>query len=80
MLIQRHIEARIIDDLNFFPAVAIIGPRQVGKTTLARIIEKKIDLNCLYLDLELSTDADKMQNAESYLRSHADKCIIIDEI
>ncbi len=79
-MIQRGLQERILDDLSFFPVVAIVGPRQVGKTTLARVIQKNMNVNCLYLDLELNTDAEKLQNAESFLRSHADKCVIIDEI
>jgi uncharacterized protein len=66
--------------LSYFPAVGIVGPRQVGKTTLAKIIQQKIAKPCLYLDLELDSDVLKLTNAEAYLQSHADKCVIIDEI
>ncbi|TAG67761.1 MAG: ATPase, partial [Runella slithyformis] len=49
-MIQRGLQERILDDLSFFPVVAIVGPRQVGKTTLARVIQKNMNVNCLYLD------------------------------
>lgn len=79
-MFNRLILNDIIESLSYFPAVGIIGPRQVGKTTLAKIIQKKIEKPCIYLDLELDSDLLKLTNAQAYLQSHADKCIIIDEI
>ncbi len=49
-MIPRHKHSILKDLLDTFPAVALLGPRQVGKTTLALEIAK--DYNSLYLDLE----------------------------
>lgn len=67
----------ILEDIRFFPVVAIIGPRQVGKTTLAKYVQRQT--HCIYLDLELSTDRQKLSDAETYLTYHQDKCVVIDE-
>ncbi|MEL7118919.1 MAG: ATP-binding protein [Bacteroidota bacterium] len=79
-MITRHIENKILEDLTFFPVVGIVGPRQVGKTTLAKSIRNKIDKETLLLDLELDSDLTKLEDAETYLKMHQDKCVIIDEI
>ncbi|TAF94721.1 MAG: ATP-binding protein [Cytophagia bacterium] len=79
-MIARNITPKILEDLSFFPAVAIVGARQVGKTTLARSLQKKIQKESIYLDLESEEDAYRLENAESYLLQHLDKCVVIDEI
>ena len=64
-----------------FPAIAILGPRQVGKTTLTKEIAKKLSKPRLYLDLELSSDLSKLtRDPETFLESYLDNCVIIDEI
>ena len=80
MLIKRQITARILKNLTFFPVVGIVGPRQVGKTTLAKILQQQLNLPSLHLDLELDEDLYKLHNPQAYLQMYADKCIIIDEI
>ncbi|MDO8272678.1 MAG: ATP-binding protein [Gammaproteobacteria bacterium] len=60
------------------PAVALLGARQVGKTTLARTIAK--DINSIYLDLEAPEDLLKLSDPSSFLSLHADKLVILDEI
>lgn len=77
-MINRNLENVVIARLAMFPAVAILGPRQVGKTTLALDIGSKKP--SLYLDLENPSDAMKLQDPELYLKAHADKLIIIDEV
>lgn len=79
-MIHRLLTDRLREDISFFPVVSLVGPRQVGKTTLAQAIRSTLPTESLYLDLELTTDSDVLQNAESYLQSHAEKCIIIDEV
>lgn len=79
-MLYRSVTKQILKDLAYFPAVGIIGPRQVGKTTLAKSIQKTLQLDTLYLDLELETDYRKLSDAEAFLRYHENKCIIIDEI
>lgn len=61
------------------PAVAIIGPRQIGKTTLAREVSA-FPGPPLYLDLKSEADRAKLQSAELYLAAHSDRLVIIDEI
>ncbi len=80
MYIYRNLTAHILDLVQKFPVVGIIGPRQVGKTTLAKEIMKHIQKECIYLDLELPEDQSRLQEPQMYLEQHKDKCIIIDEI
>lgn len=80
MEIKRKIFNKIKDSLNFFPVVSIIGPRQVGKTTLAKIIRGNIDKSSIYLDLELQSDLNKLQDAELFFSHHKDKLVVIDEV
>ena len=70
----------ILEDLDFSPAIGIIGPRQVGKTTLAKYIQKKLTCESLYLDLELDSDRRRLDDAETFLATRQDNCIIIDEV
>jgi len=78
-MIPRIAEKKILDLLNGFPCVAIIGPRQVGKTTIAKQIQK-IYGSSVYLDLELTNDFIKLDDPEIYLKNFEDQLIIIDEV
>jgi predicted AAA+ superfamily ATPase len=80
MFIDRKVKAEIQRNLTYFPVVGIIGPRQVGKTTLAKILQNELGIEALQLDLELDEDLYKLQNPQAYLQMNAEKCIIIDEI
>ncbi|MEJ6582000.1 MAG: ATP-binding protein [Akkermansiaceae bacterium] len=64
--------------LENFPAVVLIGPRQVGKTTLAHTIED--EEAGLYLDLESNRDLRRLSDPEDYLARHEDELVILDEI
>lgn len=80
-LIKRSIDVKLIDALKTMPAVALLGPRQVGKTTLARELSKKsLGKDCHYLDLELDSDFAKLSDAEGYLRRFENQLVIIDEV
>jgi uncharacterized protein len=79
-MIERLITQKVLRDLNWSPIVGLIGPRQVGKTTLARYLETQIPKPTIYLDLELREDWFKLEDAQSYLMGHVDKCVLIDEI
>lgn len=80
-MINRAIEPQVLRFLKDFPAVAILGPRQVGKTTLVRQIIGKLSKSGLYLDLELSSDYNRLtRDPEGFLESYLDHCVIIDEI
>ncbi len=79
-MIDRRIQADIEDSLNFFPVVLIIGPRQVGKTTLAKLIQRRSKKPTIYLDLERQSDLFKLNDAELFLSQHTEKLIVIDEV
>jgi predicted AAA+ superfamily ATPase len=80
IMISRPIEERLGKLAEYFPAIGIIGPRQVGKTTLVKEFIKKIGKKSIYLDMELSTDADKLKDPEIFLKQNQDHCVVIDEI
>lgn len=78
MEIVRNIEALLAEYLTIFPVVGIIGPRQVGKTTLAKALTKNHPIH--YLDLESAAGRQKLSDPLLYLQNHQDKLIILDEI
>jgi predicted AAA+ superfamily ATPase len=77
-MIQRHLRARLVEALESTPAVALLGPRQVGKTTLAHEIGD--GRPSIYLDLESSADRAKLSDPEAYLAAHEDELVILDEV
>jgi len=81
-MIKRKLEKEILNSLKQFPVVAILGPRQVGKTTLAKEIKKVVSRKVVYLDLELTSDLNKLNEPELYLGQFdfSTHMIIIDEI
>ena len=64
-MIERSLAGLLLQSLAEVPAVCLLGPRQVGKTTLAR--EAKQKLNAVYLDLESEQDLAKLTETEAYL-------------
>jgi uncharacterized protein len=80
-MIKRKIESDVLFGLSFQPAVAIIGPRQVGKTTLVKQIQNVLPNPSIYFDLEKNSDWVKFQyDRSSFLESQQDKTIILDEV
>ena len=77
-MIERLLSPLISSALGQFPAVALLGPRQVGKTTLAIELGEKLDAQ--YLDLESDQDLIKLEQPELYLADHLDKLVILDEV
>ncbi|MEM7370623.1 MAG: ATP-binding protein [Bacteroidota bacterium] len=77
-MIPRLLSPIIHERLAQFPAVALLGPRQVGKTTLAILIAK--EQSAVYLDLETPEDREKLSNPKLYLEGHRDKLVIMDEV
>lgn len=65
-------------DLDRLPAVALLGPRQAGKTTLALAIGERLD--AVYLDLESEQDQAKLASPELYLGERLDRLVILDEV
>ncbi len=77
-MIIRRISYQVQKSLNRQAAVALIGPRQVGKTTLAYALAEAS--SALYLDLEAAADRNKLTEPELFLGQQEDKLVILDEI
>lgn len=77
-MLKRRLEGRIREDLKSQAAVALLGPRQVGKTTLAHALGDAAP--SVYLDLEDPGDRAKLAEPGLYLEAHKDKLVILDEI
>ena len=77
-MLIRKTQEKVVEALSRQASVALIGPRQVGKTTLALEIGKQ--QNALYLDLESIEDRDKLGNPAAFLSAYEDRLVILDEI
>ena len=77
-MIKRRLEEKITEALQRSPSVALLGPRQVGKTTLALNISGTMP--SVYLDLENRLDILKVKDIEAFHADNSDKLIILDEI
>jgi len=77
-MIKRRIYKELVEAIDGNPAVALLGPRQVGKTTLA--LEVGNTRPSLYLDLESVSDRAKLADPEHYLAEHEDELVILDEV
>ena len=78
-LVARKAESVILKDLSSFPVVAILGPRQCGKSTLAKMLGAKIK-DFLYLDLESPSDLRKLSDPELFFEANRQKTVCLDEI
>ncbi|HEV2442885.1 MAG TPA: ATP-binding protein [Steroidobacteraceae bacterium] len=79
-MIARRLRPIIEDRLRQMPGVVLLGPRQVGKTTLARQIATARKARAMYLDLERPADQRRLQDADAFLRAQVGKLVVIDEI
>ncbi len=79
-MVKREIFDIILRRLAQFDSVALVGPRQVGKTTLAREIVAEAGQKARYLDLESPSDRQLLDDPDSYFASYADQLIILDEV
>lgn len=77
-MLQRLIEKKLEEAIKRFPVVALLGPRQVGKTTLALEIVRRRD--SIYLDLESPEDLLKLRDPVSFLSGNSEKLVVLDEI
>ncbi len=77
-MIRRRIESSLSQRLAEVPAVALTGPRQVGKTTLALAVAA--NRPSTYLDLESERDRAKLSDPELYLAPLSDRLVILDEV
>lgn len=77
-MIPRRLNQTLMKRLRHVPAVALLGSRQAGKTTLARGLD--IGKPCHYLDLERPSDLAKLSDPELYLSGFAGQLVILDEV
>ena len=78
MMLKRRALPLLRQLLGEFPAVAILGPRQVGKTTLALELVDQGDAS--YLDLESPSDVAKLADPAAYFDVHRDRLAVLDEV
>jgi hypothetical protein len=78
-MITRQATATLQELAQGYPVLAITGPRQAGKTTLA-FAQKALYPNALYLDLELPSAQRQLDDPEAFLMAHAQQLVILDEV
>lgn len=80
-MIARFIADKLVSMLSHYPAVGLIGPRQVGKTTLARSFAGVLPKKMRYFDLERLEDFRLLEaDPGFFLEQYQDECIVIDEV
>jgi uncharacterized protein len=79
-MIERNLTTELLEQVSDMPSVAVLGPRQVGKTTLVKILEPHLSKKVIYLDLESNQDRNRLQDAELYLSERQEELIVIDEV
>jgi uncharacterized protein len=79
-MLKRRSANRLLTLLRSHPVVALVGPRQVGKTTLARTVGDELARTSSYLDLERPSDRAKLADAELFLGKQARKLTVLDEV
>ncbi|KXU34814.1 ATPase [Cephaloticoccus capnophilus] len=79
-MIERATEAEVKRALGKNAAVGLLGPRQVGKTTLAEAIARAFEPTPIYLDLESPEDLAKLGDPGAYFRANEGRLIILDEV
>jgi predicted AAA+ superfamily ATPase len=77
---ERSMKQQVREHLGRFPAVAILGARQVGKTTLAQELAEERSEAHVYLDLEAPDDVGKLRDPMTFLSSVKDRLVVIDEV
>ena len=81
-MIPRRLSLLLSNQLQDYPAVGLLGPRQVGKTTLARALDlgEHTKDQAVSLDLENPADVEKLDDTAGYLDLHAERLVIFDEV
>ncbi len=77
-MIERRVLQTVLRRLDQFPAVALLGPRQVGKTTLAEAVGAERE--SVYLDLETQSGRERLSDPSDYLSAYEDRLVILDEV
>ncbi len=78
-MFNRLSELDLVEKLRWSPAVAILGARQVGKTTLAKNL-LQTHAGAVYLDLERPQDRERLGDGELFFQNHAQELVILDEV
>ena len=78
-MLSRRCEPLLRDALRWSPAAALLGPRQVGKTTLARKIARAFP-QALYLDLQSSADLARLAQPRLFFAANRKRLLVLDEI
>jgi len=79
MDISRVLLKQAQERLAYSPGLVLLGPRQVGKTTLAKAIALQHP-GALHLDLQLESDRAKLSQASGFLAAHRDRLLVLDEV
>lgn len=79
-MFERLLAKELVELVKDRPAIALVGPRQVGKTTLVQTLASQIRPESVYLDLESLEDLNRLRDPELYLSERQDKLVIIDEV
>lgn len=79
-MISRMITGSLQESMAFFPVTGIIGPRQVGKTTLAKHLMKESVKESIYVDLENPEDLAMLADPVLFFTQNKEKCIVLDEV
>jgi predicted AAA+ superfamily ATPase len=77
--LDRSVTKAVVRALTEYPVVALLGPRQCGKSTLAKKL-LSLRSRAVYLDLERPSDLAKLQDAESYFETNSHSLICLDEV
>ena len=77
---QRNLQKHLLFCLKHFPAVAILGARQVGKTTIAKELSKALGKKTIYIDLELPEDVLRLRNMQEFFTTNEKNLVVIDEV
>lgn len=75
----RRLEQQALEQLAFAPALVLLGPRQVGKTTLAQSIAARFE-GAISLDLQLAQDRERLAPGSGFLAAHRDRLVVLDEV
>lgn len=78
--IPRFLEQTVAERLRSNSAVVLLGPRQVGKTTLARDLADRWPAGAIYMDLERPADRRRLDDADAYLRAQSPRLVVLDEV
>ncbi len=79
-MIKREILLKAVQLLKEFPAIALLGPRQVGKTTLAKAVKSPNKKPVVFLDLEKPADLKRLEDMELFFKQHRNYFVVVDEV